>query len=69
VLLHERGVAQKISFLSVPWDISLNEDFYVIDKGGESHDGSDRTSAMSERYIGCNEDLLHVFFFYVSGVW
>jgi hypothetical protein len=42
--------------------MSLNKDFHVIDGGGESHGGCDRTSAMSEKCIGCNEDLLHAFF-------
>jgi hypothetical protein len=62
VLHHERGVERNFAFLSVPWYMSPNKDFYVIDRGGESHGGCDRTSTISERFIGCNVDLLHAFF-------
>jgi hypothetical protein len=42
--------------------ICLNIDFYDNDRDGESYGGYDRRFVMTVRCIGCDEDLMHMFF-------
>jgi hypothetical protein len=41
-------------------------DFDVIERGGEIHGGCDWRFAMAVMCIGCEEDLLHMFFLCVE---